>query len=834
MSARCRFLGALLFGCSALAVCAGAEPPRQILSLDGEWKMAEGTMDAVPARFDRRCPVPGLADMARPPFEGVGPKEGDGRRAAFWYRRTFTLAGSVPAVAALKVGKAMFTTRVYLNGQLVGDHEPSFTPGLFDVRPHLRGDGRPNELVIRVGSSRKAVPAGRPDGWDFEKSKYIPGIYDSVELILSGSPHIISVQTAPDVEGKAVRVAALVKNAGAQAQAQVRFTVREARGGREVGAAEAPTAPMAPGAERTVDLRIPIKDCRLWSPEDPFLYELETRTGADAVRTRFGVRSFRFDPETKRPLLNGRPYMLRGTNVCIYRFFEDPVRGNLPWREEWVRGLIRAFRGMNWNSCRYCIGFPPEPWYRIADEEGLIVQDEFPIWTLGQDFGYKVEPLIEEYTEWMRERWNHPCVVIWDAQNESTIGVTGKALTAVRGLDLSDRPWDNGWAPPQRPTDVYEAHPYLFQNKAFRLSQLASRAPNAGGNVVPNKMGNPIIINEYGWLWVNRDGTPTALSVKDKVYERLLPPNPTAEQYREAYARTLAAETEYWRSLRQAAGVLHFCGLGYARPGGETSDNFIDVAGLKFEPHFAEYVRDAFAPVGLMIDAWAETLPPGSAQRFRVAVINDLDNPWQGKVTLRILQGERIVAEKAQPCTVAPLGREVLTFEMTLPETPGQYTLAADLPSLVAGEKNVRSLRDFKIRPSPAGKNSARGKPVTASSSVTVGGVSYPAANAVDGESDTYWSSEFADPAWLRVDLGESIRIRRVTIDWQTAYAKAFAVQVSTDEKAWTNVYRTGSGAGGASEIDFTPVAARYVRIYGTARGTKWGYAICELMVFRE
>jgi hypothetical protein len=216
-----------------------------------------------------------------------------------------------------------------------------------------------------------------------------------------------------------------------------------------------------------------------------------------------------------------------------------------------------------------------------------------------------------------------------------------------------------------------------------------------------------------------------------------------------------------------------------------------------------------------------------------VAVINDLDNPWQGKVTLRILQGERIVAEKAQPCTVAPLGREVLTFEMTLPETPGPYTLAADLPSLVAGDKNVRSLRDFRIRPSPAG-NIARGKPVTASSSVTVGGVSYPAANAVDGESDTYWSSEFADPAWLRVDLGESIRIRRVTIDWETAYAKAFAVQVSTDAKAWTDVFKTGSGAGGASEIDFTPVAARYVRIYGTARGTKWGYAICELMVFRE
>ncbi len=167
-------------------------------------------------------------------------------------------------------------------------------------------------------------------------------------------------------------------------------------------------------------------------------------------------------------------------------------------------------------------------------------------------------------------------------------------------------------------------------------------------------------------------------------------------------------------------------------------------------------------------------------------------------------------------------------------QPPAAVRDAADLPPLVAGERPVRSLRDFKIAPSPVGENIARGKPVTASSSVTVGGVSYPVANAVDGESETYWSSEFADPAWLMVDLGELIRIRRVTIDWQTACAKAFAVQVSADGKAWTDVFKTDSGAGGATEIDFTPVAARYVRIYGTARGTKWGYAICELMVFRE
>jgi beta-galactosidase len=77
---------------------------------------------------------------------------------------------------------------------------------------------------------------------------------------------------------------------------------------------------------------------------------------------------------------------------------------------------------MHWNSARYCIGFPPEIWYRIADEEGLLVQDEAPIWlgpTQEQRHKMTAVALVEEFTEWMQERWNHPSVVLWDAQNES-------------------------------------------------------------------------------------------------------------------------------------------------------------------------------------------------------------------------------------------------------------------------------------------------------------------------------------------------------------------------------------------------------------------------------
>jgi len=397
--------------------------------------------------------------------------------------------------------------------------------------------------------------------------------------------------------------------------------------------------------------------------------------------------------------LNGKPYYLRGTNICIDRFFEDPLRGDKPWREAWVRSVIRAFRSMNWNAARYCIGFPPEMWYRLADEEGLLIQDEFPVW--GETGS--LANLTKQYAEWLEERWNHPSVVIWDAQNETpNQDITGKALTAVRQLDLSNRPWDNGWGEPQAATDVYETHPYRHIDKEFRMADLAGLSPkpdNSGkfpGNPLPNVGDHPIIVNEYGWLWINRDGTPCALPVKHKSYQYLLPPNPSAEQYREAYARTIAAKTEFWRCGRQLAGVMHFCGLGYSRPGGETSDSFIEQEGPTFEPHFARFVRDAFAPVGLMIDFWAADCQRGSALKIPVVVINDLATDWHGQVALRWCRDGKVVVETTQDGKVSALGREVFPFELQIHGDPGQGQFIAELRG--TDGKPVRSLRDVTVR----------------------------------------------------------------------------------------------------------------------------------------
>jgi len=681
---------------------------RLIIDLNGTWEIAEGGMDSVPTVFGQKVPVPGLVDMAQPAFEEVGKKSP--RRQAFWYRRTFTLDKDIPEVAILKIHKAKYGTKVFLNGNFVGEHLPCFTPALLDVKPFLNDPGTENNLVVRVGADRESLPEGMPTGWDFEKYLYIPGIYDSVELILTGAPYIERIQTVPDIEQGRVKVVAEIENTDAREFFDLHFRLREAGTGINVESGAVGVANAAGKQKMNVSFEIPIKFCNLWTPENPFLYDLQLATEGDELSTRFGMRSFKFDKETGRAVLNGKTYFMRGTNVCVYRFFEDAERGDKPWRAEWVRNLHRKFKSMHWNSIRYCIGFPPEIWYDIADEEGFLIQDEFPIWLLSEAPEKSVaEKIIPEYTEWMKERWNHPCVVIWDAQNESVTEETGKALQAVRHLDMSNRPWDNGWAEPQSPDDCVEAHPYLFIklfNPSWGRADFTGLRDMVKISGVPHlqdaqrKLDVPIIINEYAWLWLNRDGTTTCLT--GSVYEKLLGPDSTTAERRLLYARYLAALTEFWRARRECAGVLHFCGLGYSRAGdkprpegGATSDHFIDLEKLTFEPNFEQYVRDAFSPVGLMIDFWAEQLDAGSQQQFEIVLINDLSVPFKGPVRLAIERDRKTIAEKITDCRIDALDRSSFTFEMGIPNEEGHYQLIAELTD--SDGTKVRSLRDFEV-----------------------------------------------------------------------------------------------------------------------------------------
>ncbi|MBT6004623.1 MAG: hypothetical protein HOG79_02815, partial [Prolixibacteraceae bacterium] len=522
-----------------LGACAISDNERQEISLNGSWELTStDNQSDIPTVFESKVPVPGLIDMAKPVIQN---QDTIYENSTFWYKTKFKLDHAKIKNVKLKINKAKYSTSVYLNNQLVGENSYNFTPSVFDIKSALNKSGEENVLIIAIGS-RNNLPDTVANGHDFEKIKYIPGIYDDVKLILANGPFISNIQTVPDIEQEELRIVANIETDNPGQIIKSSYVIRELVSKKVVASGSNKNIKLI--EKGNIDFTVSIPDCKLWSPENPFLYELEFSTQNDKVKVRFGMRNFYFDNNKGYAMLNGKPYYMRGTNVCIFRFFEDPERNGLPWDKKWVTKLHEKFKEMNWNSIRYCIGFPPEEWYNIADSLGFLIQDEFPIWTLSKGFeefqgGLTSTHLSTEFYQWMEERWNHPSVVIWDAQNETVTDVTGDAIKKVRHYDLSNRPWDNGWGAPVSESDCVETHPYLFQryNEGSKPGPYGGQFPSQLGPLKdlltevripfngPNmksprpdgkRYNNPIIVNEYAWIWLNRDGSPTTLT--DRVF----------------------------------------------------------------------------------------------------------------------------------------------------------------------------------------------------------------------------------------------------------------------------------------------------------------------------
>jgi type 1 glutamine amidotransferase len=129
----------------------------------------------------------------------------------------------------------------------------------------------------------------------------------------------------------------------------------------------------------------------------------------------------------------------------------------------------------------------------------------------------------------------------------------------------------------------------------------------------------------------------------------------------------------------------------------------------------------------------------------------------------------------------------------------------------------------------PPATNLALNKPATASS---VENASFPASNAVDASTSTRWSSQFSDPQWIRVDLGNTFTISRVRLTWETAFGSAYQIQTSPNGTTWTTVRSVTGGNGGVDDNTGLNASTRYVRINGTTRGTQWGYSLFNFEVY--
>jgi endoglucanase Acf2 len=166
------------------------------------------------------------------------------------------------------------------------------------------------------------------------------------------------------------------------------------------------------------------------------------------------------------------------------------------------------------------------------------------------------------------------------------------------------------------------------------------------------------------------------------------------------------------------------------------------------------------------------------------------------------------------------------------------WTTLTATANLTAGTQTLRihasaggwNLNWVQFATTSSNVNLALNKPVTASTTENAG---TPGSAAVDGNAGTRWSSAAADPQWIYVDLGATYNVNRVKVTWETALGKDYLVQIaSSTTGTWTTMKTVTGNTALVNDHTGLSGTGRYVRIYGTARGTQWGYSIWELEVY--
>ncbi|TXD52711.1 MULTISPECIES: discoidin domain-containing protein [unclassified Polaribacter] len=156
-------------------------------------------------------------------------------------------------------------------------------------------------------------------------------------------------------------------------------------------------------------------------------------------------------------------------------------------------------------------------------------------------------------------------------------------------------------------------------------------------------------------------------------------------------------------------------------------------------------------------------------------------------------------------------------------------TNAVSLPgasTVLVTAKDGTTTETYTINFTVEKENIAYLKTATASSEVTA------ASLAFDQDFGTRWESAATDIEWIYIDLEYTADVDGVHLNWEGAFGEDYVIQVSSDASSWTTVYTQVGGNGGTDDISFTATSARYIRMYGTKRGTAYGYSLYEFEVY--
>ncbi|GAO41551.1 putative glycosidase [Flavihumibacter petaseus NBRC 106054] len=360
-------------------------------------------------------------------LSGVGKTVG--KDSVLWYERSFTLPATFKkSKVLLQFGAVDWRCEVLVNDQPVGKHEGGYDPFSFDITAALKGKGA-QKIVVKVWdpSSDGPQPRGKqvnnPEGiW------YTPvtGIWQTVWLEAVPTTYIAGFKQTPDIDKGVLQVATELENIQPGDEVVV-----SAWKGQEKVAEQRQT-----GAG-SVSLSVP--NARLWSPNDPFLYDLKIsllRKGkkVDEISSYFAMRKISMGTDKKgiqRMLLN---------NEFVFQY--GPL--DQGW---WPDGLYTAptdealkfdviqTRDMGFNMIRKHVKVEPARWYTYCDQAGMLVWQDMPSGDLGNRwenrpgiYGRATDKdrtaaseasFREEWKEIMKDLYNFPGIVVWVPFNEA-------------------------------------------------------------------------------------------------------------------------------------------------------------------------------------------------------------------------------------------------------------------------------------------------------------------------------------------------------------------------------------------------------------------------------
>jgi beta-galactosidase/beta-glucuronidase len=408
------------------------EYPRPQLVRNENWKNLNGLWNysIVPknqkatTKYEGKILVPFAVESA---LSGVGRRVG--KDSVLWYQHNITVPGSMRGKKVLlHFGAVDWQTEVFVNGKSAGKHEGGFDPFSFDITKLLTRNGN-QEIKVRVwdptddGPQPRGKQVNKPDGiW------YTPvtGIWQTVWLEAVPESYIESTKHTPDIDAKTLTVSAAV----AAAKPGDKIRIQALAGGKVV-------AEQVVAADATAVLKL--EDQHLWSPEDPYLYDLKVALvrgskAVDQVDSYFAMRKISMAPDAagiQRMLLNNK-----------FLFQYGPL--DQGW---WPDGLytppteaamvfdIDRLKDMGFNMIRKHIKVEPARYYNYCDKNGILLWQDMPSGDLGNGWenhpgvidratDQKRTPESEAYykKEWdkiMTSLHNFPSIVVWVPFNEA-------------------------------------------------------------------------------------------------------------------------------------------------------------------------------------------------------------------------------------------------------------------------------------------------------------------------------------------------------------------------------------------------------------------------------